>query len=135
MRGRCPREGNFGDFTLKMAILSSFQAQGNRAAGMDIEIFGFPDSSDGLVCELFPAPTFWRRNFRKFSRKFASSDGKEFPESAQSKHGNSCQGQAAHGRRVRKTDAVLALSRFARGGLTRQLAGRLAHARRARGDG
>ena len=59
MRGRCPREGNFGDFTLKMAILSSFQAQGNRAAGMDIEIFGFPDSSDGLVCELFPAPTFW----------------------------------------------------------------------------
>ena len=42
---------------------------------------------------------------------------------------------AAHGRRARKTDAVLALSRFARGGLTRQLAGRLAHARRARGDG
>ena len=42
---------------------------------------------------------------------------------------------AARGHRMRKTDAVLALGRAARGGLTRQLAGRIAHARRARGDG
>ena len=60
MRGLCPREENFGDFTLKMAIPSSFhgfQAQGNRAAGMNIEIFGFAGSPDGSVCELFPAQT------------------------------------------------------------------------------
>ena len=60
MRGLCPREENFGDFTLKMGIPSSFhgfQAQGNRAAGMNIEIFGFAGSPDGSVCELFPAQT------------------------------------------------------------------------------
>ena len=46
-------------------------------------------------------------------------------------------GHAARGGgpRARRTDAVLVLGRAARGGLARQLTGRLAHARGARGDG
>ena len=78
-----------------MAISSSFQAQGNRAARTDTQIFGFVGLLDESVCEAFPAPTFCCGNFRKFSRKFASSDGKDFPEKVQSKQGKSYQGQVA----------------------------------------
>ena len=40
-----------------------------------------------------PPTTCKHRNFRKISRKFASSDGKDFPENVQSKHGKSWKGQ------------------------------------------
>ena len=95
MRGRCPREENFGDFTLKMAILSSFQAEGNRAAGMDIEIFSFAGSLDGSVCMSFLRHFFGVEISGNFPGNLHVPAEKQFPEIAQSKQGNSCQPQMA----------------------------------------